>query len=263
MPFASREAEFLVAAVLGCGRGALLARRPDPLDAATAARLEAAIARRERREPLQYIEGVAEFRGRPFAVDRRVLVPRPETELVVDVALEGLPTAAVVADLGTGSGCIAVSIALERAEATVLALDLSAEALEVARDNVMRHGVAARVKLERGDLADPPGAWRGRCDLVVSNPPYVAEGEWERLEPEVRDHEPKIALSPGPTGDEAYAALAAAAATLLRPGGRLVAELGHTNADGAGRAARDAGLTTVTIRPDPRGIPRILIAWLP
>lgn len=263
MPLASREAEFLVAGILGCNRAALLMRRPDPLDAETADRLRAAIVRREAREPLQYIEGTAEFRGRSFLVDPRVLVPRPETELVVDAALEGLPSGAVVADLGTGSGCIAVSIALERPDARVLALDLSPGALEVARANAVRHGVASRVELACGDLADPPRAWRSRCDVVVSNPPYVAEGEWAGLEPEVRDHEPKLALSPGPTGDEAYAPLAAAAVTLLRAGGRLVAELGHTNAAGAERAARDSGLTTVTIRPDPRGIPRILSAWLP
>ncbi|HEX6853346.1 MAG TPA: peptide chain release factor N(5)-glutamine methyltransferase [Candidatus Polarisedimenticolaceae bacterium] len=263
VPFPNREAEFLVAAVLGCTRGALLARRPDPIDDPTRRRLDAAIARRERREPLQYIEGVAEFRGRPFAVDRRVLVPRPETELVVDAALEGLPAGAAVADLGTGSGCIAVSIAVERPDATVLAVDLSADALEVARANARRHDVDDRIAFVHGDLADPPAEWRSRCDLVVSNPPYVAEGEWAGLEPEVRDHEPKLALAPGPTGDEAYPRLAVAAAALLRRGGRLVAELGHTNAAGAERAALEAGLTAVTIRPDPRGIARILIAWLP
>lgn len=263
MPQASREAEFLVAAVLGGNRASLLAGRRDPLDPEAAARVEAALARRERREPLQYVEGFAEFRGRRFAVDRRVLVPRPETELVVDAALEGLSSGASVADLGTGSGCIAISIALERPDATVLAVDLSDGALEVARANASRHGVADRIELVSGDLADPQAAWRRRFDLVVSNPPYVAEGEWGTLEPEVRDHEPKLALSPGPTGDEAYGPLAVAAAAMLRSGGRLVAELGHTNAPGAARAAEDAGLTAVTIRPDPRGIPRILIAWRP
>jgi release factor glutamine methyltransferase len=170
---------------------------------------------------------------------------------------------ATVADLGTGSGCIAISIALERPGCRVLAVDLSEDALAVARANASLHGVAPRVELRLGDLADPPAAWRGSCDLVVSNPPYVAAAEWATLEPEVRDHEPKLALTPGPTGDEAYGPLAAAAAALLRPGGRLVAELGHTNAPGASRAALDAGLTGVTIRPDPRGIPRILIAWRP
>ena len=261
MPSAPREAEFLVAAVLGASRAVLLARRPDPIDPATAGRLEAALARRERREPLQYIEGRAEFRGRIFEVDGRVLVPRPETELVVEAALEELPDSALVADLGTGSGCIAVSIALERPGARVLALDASEGALAVARANATRHGVADRIDLRFGDLADPPESWRGRCDLVVSNPPYVAEAEWAGLEPEVRDHEPRIALSPGPTGDEAYAPLALAAVALLRTGGRLVAELGHTNAPGAVAAARRAGLTATAVRPDPRGIARILIAW--
>lgn len=190
-----------------------------------------------------------------------MLVPRPETELVVDAALEGLAAGATVADLGTGSGAIAISIALEHPGSRVLAVDLSEDALDVARANAVRHGVGDRVELLLGDLADPPEAWRGRCDLVVSNPPYVAEAEWAGLEPEVRDHEPKRALSPGPTGDEAYPPLCASAAALLRPGGRLVAELGHTNAPGAQRAARDAGLSEVTIRPDPQNIPRILIAW--
>lgn len=246
---------------LGTDRGRVLAASPDPLPDDAGARFDRFVEGRCRRVPEQYLSAEQEFRGRAFRVDPRVLVPRPETEEVVEAALTFVPRdrESRVLDLGTGSGCIAISIALERPLARVLALDSSEGALEVARENAERLG-ASRIEFVRGDLASPPAEWIGRTDLVISNPPYVSEEEWRTLAPEVRDHEPKAALVPGPSGDEAYDALAPAAFRLLVPGGALVLELGHRNAPGARAAAEAAGFRAIEIRPDVRGIPRILTA---
>lgn len=247
--------------VLGTNRGGVVVRRLDSLDAIGASRFDALVSRRERREPLQYLTGEQEFRGLAFKVDRRVLVPRPETEGVVDAVLGlSLPPGAAVVDLGTGSGCIAVAIAVERPDLRLYALDLSAEALELARGNAARHGVGHRISFLLGDLADPRGEWLGPMDAVVSNPPYVSEVEMEGLSPEVREYEPRMALLSGPTGLEVYQALAPAAYRLLRPGGALVLELGFLREAGARRAVGESGFGNVEVLPDLRGIPRVLVA---
>lgn len=247
--------------VLAADRGRVLASSPDPLPPVAAARFARFVEGRCRRVPFQYLTGEQEFRGLVYRVDPRVLVPRPETEEVVEAALAFVPRdrESSVVDLGTGSGCIAISIAVERPLARVFALESSAGALEVAWENADRLR-ASRIEFVPGDLACPPEEWRGTMDVVISNPPYVSEAEWLDLAPEVRDHEPKEALVPGPTGDEAYAVLAPAAARLLRETGVMVLELGHRNARAAEAAAEAAGFRDVEIRPDVRGIPRILIA---
>jgi release factor glutamine methyltransferase len=261
VPDPGREAELLMGHLLGKDRGGVVARRPDPLDASLAVRFEDLVRRREEREPFQYLTGEQEFMGLAFHVDLRVLVPRPETEGVVTVALAlGLPEAARVADLGTGSGCIAIAVAVARPDLSLHALDVSPGALEVARGNAERHGVGARIAFELADLARPPEPWLGSMDAVLSNPPYVAEDEWAGLSPEVRDHEPWVALVPGATGLEAYRAVAESAFRLLRPGGRLVVELGFKREAGAREAAARAGLTGLEVREDLRGIPRVLVA---
>lgn len=258
---AGEEAERLLAWILGTDRGGVVARRPDPLDPGAAARFEAAVARREARVPFQYITGKQEFRGLDFRVDRRVLVPRPETEELVDAALAlPLPEGARVADLGTGSGCIAISLAVERPDLQLFALDRSAGALELAGENAERHGAAGRIRFHHGPMESPPADWSGTLDLVVSNPPYVSQADWEGLEPEVRDHEPREALVPGRTGLEAYSRVAGAARELLAPGGRLLVELGYDSESGAREAVAAAGLRTISVRDDLRGIPRILLA---
>jgi len=261
VPDPRREAEILLGFVLGKDRGGVVARRPDPLDDASSARFEALLARRETREPFQYLTGEQEFMGLSFRVDARVLVPRPETEGVVIAALGlGLPPSASVADLGTGSGCIAIALAVARPDLRLFALDLSESALAVARDNAKRHGAAGRIVFAHADLVAPPVEWEGRMDAVLSNPPYIAEDEWTGLEPEVRDHEPRQALVPGPTGLEAYGRAAVTALRLLRPGGHLVVELGFKREAGAKEAAIRAGLTHLETVPDLRGIPRVLVA---
>jgi release factor glutamine methyltransferase len=264
VPQARREAAAVLAWVLGTDRGGVVARRPDRLSPEHAAAYEALVVRRERREPFAYLAGRHEFRGLVLRVDRRVLVPRPETELVVDAVLDlDLGARARVLDVGTGSGCIAVSLAKERPGWSVVALDRSGDALEVATDNAARHGVDRRIELLREDLGGLARLGAGAFDAVVSNPPYVSEAEWAGLEPEVREHEPREALVPGPTGLEAYQALAPAAFAVLRPGGWLVLELGYRSRDGAGEAVSRAGFVGVEVRPDLREIPRVLIAWRP
>ena len=261
VPEPRREAEYVMGHLLGRDRGGVVARRPDPLEDAIAERFEELVERRERREPLQYLTGEQEFMGLSFRVDSRVLVPRPETVGVVTATLGlGLPKGARIADLGTGSGCIAIALAAARADLCLFALDVSQDALDVAESNAARHGVGGRIVFALADLAAPPETWAGTMDAVVSNPPYVAEDEWVSLSPEVRDFEPRVALVPGPTGLEAYRHAAASAARLLRPGGRLVVELGFKREAGAREAVALAGLQGAEPLPDLRGIPRVLIA---
>jgi release factor glutamine methyltransferase len=252
------EALRLLALALGTDRGGVLARRPDPLPGEAEVRLASLLQRRASREPLQYLTGVQEFHGLTLEVDRRVLIPRPETEEVVDAVLGlGLPDGGTVADLGTGSGCIALAVKAARPDLTVLALDRSADGLAVARGNAGRHGLD--VTFVQGDFAQPPQEWTARLHAVVANPPYVTEAEWAALAPEVRDHEPRAALVPGETGLEAYQALLPAAFRLLVPGGTLVLELGWRSADSVSALAAAAGFRGVAVRNDLRGVPRILV----
>lgn len=261
VPDPRREAVALLAIALDTDRGGVIARRPDPLDAARAARFEELLAARLGRVPLQHLEGTAEFRGLEFEVSADVLIPRPETEDLVQVVLDaGLPDGARVADLGTGSGCIAVALAVDRPSWALVAVDLSAAALRVAGRNAARHGVADRVTFLERDFADAPALDRGTYDAVVSNPPYIPEDEWSGLQPEVRDHEPRLALVPGPTGNEAYDAVARAAASMLRPGGLLALELGWKSEAAVRAIVEAAGFRDIEVRADLQGIPRVLSA---
>ena len=259
VPDARREAIAVLAHALGTDRGGVLSRRPDGISEGDRARARSWIASRAEGLPLQHLTGVVEFRGLSLSVGPEVLIPRPETEGLVDAVLAAdLPETAEVADLGTGSGAIAVALAVDRPGWRVLALDRSPEALAVAGRNAARHGVAGRVELVEGDFAAIGS--RGLFDAVVSNPPYVAEDEWGGLAPEVRDHEPKGALVPGPTGLEAYERIVPLAASVLRERGVLALELGHDSARGVRALAERAGLSSVEVYPDLAGIPRVLVA---
>jgi release factor glutamine methyltransferase len=261
VPEARCDAELLLADLLATDRGGLFLRGAEPLEPAAAAELERRVRLRESRVPLQHITGVQEFYGLEFVVDRRVLIPRPETEGLIDAALAaGLPAGAAVADLGTGSGCLAITLAVRLPGLRCFALERSVGALEVAAENARRHGVAERVELVEGDLAAPPQEWRGRMSMVLSNPPYVAEGDWERLQPEVRDHDPREALVAGPTGLDALTALMPAARRLLRPGGWLIAEIGQGQAAAVAALAGESGFSGVELREDFQSIPRVLVA---
>ena len=230
VPDPRTDAELLVAHVLGTTRSRLYASA-DVLDGPRSARLRSLVERRTTREPLAYLLREWGFRRLTLAVDRRVLVPRPETEIVVERCLALLsPVAAPrVLDVGTGSGAIALALADELPAARIVATDASAQALAVARENVRRSRLAGRVALMHGVLF---GGCTGPFDLVVSNPPYIPEDELESLEPEVRDHEPREAvLESGLTE-----ALARSAPDVLRPGGWLVLECA------SGRTSRVADL---------------------
>jgi release factor glutamine methyltransferase len=261
LPDPRREAIAILAIALATDRGGVFARRSDPIGPAAATRFNDLLQARESRVPLQHLEGIAEFRGLDFEVSADVLIPRPETEDLVQAVLDsGLPQAASVIDLGTGSGAIAIALALERPSWRLVAVDLSAEALAVAARNVARHGVGDRVELRTRDFAFVPAREEGAFEAVVSNPPYVPEAEWRSLQAEVRDHEPKLALVPGPSGNEAYAAVARAAEAMLRPGGLLALELGWRSEAAVRAIVAEAGFGDIEVRPDLQGIPRVLTA---
>lgn len=244
-----------------------------------ATRLSGMVERRRAGEPLQYVIGHWPFRGLELVVNHRVLIPRPETEVVAEVALAEAeragaqrgapdPRGAVqptiaVADLGTGSGALALVLAAELSEAEVWATDQSPDALAVAGANVAAVGLAAtRVRLAQGVWYEAlPEALRGRLRVIVSNPPYVAEAEFDALPPEVRDHEPRAALVAGPRGTEALELLIDGAPAWLEPGGALVLELAPHQADGMlARARGQAGFIHVEARPDLAGRARVLVA---
>lgn len=247
-------AEVLAARAVGRERAWLYAHGDEALDAEASRQLEAWMTRRAAGEPLQYITGVQEFMGREFRVGPAVLIPRPETELVAEAALERMANSARVADVGTGSGCLAVTLALERPGAEVFATDISPAALELARANARTLG--ARVTFVQGDLL---AGVEGEFDLIVSNPPYVAEAELVNLQREVREHEPRLALVAGPLGDEIYARLIPQAATRLRPGGWLVLELGY-GSETPVRRMLGAGWSEIETQRDLQGWVRVLQA---
>jgi release factor glutamine methyltransferase len=245
------DAELLAGKVLGLTRTELYLDPGRELSDADAADLRALVERRSRREPLAYVLGEWGFRRLTLKVDRRVLVPRPETEVVVERGLEllrGLDAPAVL-DVGAGSGAIALAIADEHPGARVTAIDVSDEALEVARENARTTGL--EVKFELRDVRD---GLAGSYDLVVSNPPYVTAEEIEGLEPEVRDWEPRTAT----VGDDHTEVIAAASAEVLRPGGWLVLEVGDGRAGVVSRHLQELGYREVRTDPDLTGRDRVV-----
>jgi len=219
------------------------------------------VLRRMTHEPVAYITGVREFYGREFMVMRSVLIPRPETEGVVEAVRLGVlanPGAGqpVVLDIGTGSGCLAITLALEHRDLRVIASDVSPEALSMARENARRLE-ADRVEFVESALV-PPGL--PPLDLIVTNPPYVPEGDRESLSPDVRDFEPAQALFAGEDGLDVIRSLLPQARVALKPGGALVMEIGAGQAGIVTTLVAEAGLRLMTIRPDLQGIPRIVVA---
>jgi release factor glutamine methyltransferase len=252
----TREAGFLLGQVTGLSEARILAHPERPIEAAEAARFAALLERRLTGEPVAYLLGEREFYGRSFHVDRRVLIPRPETEHVVEVALAlGLKEGARIVDVGTGSGCLAVTLALEMPGSRVVATDLSPGALAVAAGNARRHGVEGRVHFVGTDLL--AGLDLSRCDLLVSNPPYIDLVEAPTLSPEVCNFEPHLALfSPG-AGDSTLARLFKESAG-LPDGTPLVVEIGFGQEDAARRHASASSLELVGVCKDYSDIPRVL-----
>lgn len=256
------DAELLAAHALGLRRLDLYLQYDRPLDEAELAPLRELLRRRARGEPVAYITGERDFFGRSFAVTPAVLVPRPETELLVQRALAwaGDRDPLLAVDLGTGSGCIAVSLAAEALGIRALAVDASLAALQVARSNARRHGVADRVRLVAADWTAPL-ARQGRVDMLLSNPPYVTEEEAAGLMRDVRDFEPRGALVSGPTGLEAYAAILESAGTLLGRPGLVALEVDPRRAEAvAGLVAERLPGAAVEIHTDLAGHRRLVEA---
>ena len=256
-PTASLDSELLLAEALGRPRSHLYAWPQQPVAGEQRRRFEQLLQRRRRGEPVAYLLGRREFWSRPFRVAPGVLIPRPETELLVEQALRHLPEREprLVADLGTGSGAIAVTLALERPAARIIATDISPRALALARSNAVALG-AGNVILVRSDWAAPLP--RGRFDLVVSNPPYVSEND-VHLRGEIR-FEPATALVAGRDGLDAYRRLIPQAHACLGPEGRLLLEHGHTQAEAVARLLERAGFTHIRCHHDLQGHPRVTLA---
>ena len=226
--------------------------------AETEGAFDEAIAKRARRVPVSQITGRRAFWASDFTVTSDVLDPRPETELLVELAL--LEPFQKVLDLGTGSGCILISLLLEQSKARGVGTDVSEKAVLVAGENAARLGVGDRLVLPLSTWFDDIG---GRFDLIVSNPPYIAAAEMADLQPEVRDHEPRSALTDEADGLSAYRQIAAGAPHHLTPGGRLLVEIGPTQARAVSELFRNAGLEDITVHPDLDGRDRVVSARMP
>jgi release factor glutamine methyltransferase len=275
-------AELLLMHALDRDRTWLFTYPENPLDPATAEKYFALVARRAAGEPTQYLTGKQEFWALEFEVTPAVLIPRPETEHLIEVALERLGERGIkidmktgaesprrhIADIGTGSGCLAVALAHELPHARIVATDISAPALEIARRNAGRHGVSGRIRFVQTNLLDGISASPAdtdrppqRFDLIVSNPPYIAHTDAPSLPTEVRDHEPRSALFGGPTGGEIYARLIEQAGAQLGPGGILVLELGYNSAEAVREMLHDERhWAHIRITNDLAGIPRVIAA---
>ena len=268
------EAELLAAHVLGIPRWRLWIEPDDPMTPAASAAIGALCLRRAAGEPLQYLTGRQEFWGLSVQVRPGVLIPRPETEGLVEAALRFLPACgvwparggspiapnapALIVEIGTGSGCLTVALARAYPKARVVATDISSASLAVAAENARRHGVIERVTFVLGDLFEPLGAVN--ANLIVSNPPYVTTADWGRLPSEIRLHEPRAALDGGPDGLEVVRRLLAGAGRYLRPDGLLLVEIGAGQAAAVRRLARANRFTVEAVERDLAGIPRVLVA---
>jgi release factor glutamine methyltransferase len=255
------DAEWLLAGLLGVGRVAVRLDLAETVPAPIAERYARAVSRRARREPLQRILGWEEFRGVRVRLTDAVLVPRPETETLVEWGLALLPPSGgrrlLAIDLGTGSGCIACALASERPDLDVIAVDVSPAAAAVARDNAQALGLAARVGVVAADLLD--GLRDLSADLIVSNPPYLPSTLVPELAPEVRIHEPRLALDGGADGLTLIRRIATTARRYLRPSGALAIETaGGDQVEAAAALLRAAGWDRVAVRADLVGIERFV-----
>jgi release factor glutamine methyltransferase len=292
VPSYTLAAELLLLHVLGRDRAWLYAHPEEVIPGLDAHRFLSLILRRAEGEPTQYITGKQEFWGLEFEVTPDVLIPRPETEHVIEVALDRLAVREIragrkrtltgdglhIIDVGTGSGCIAIALAKELPSARILATDISVAALAVARRNAVRHDVADRIHFFESNLLDSlpveaPHAvplpvkastldttLAGSFDLIVSNPPYIGRNESETLQREVREHEPELALYGGEEGYELYADLIAQAANHLKPSGLLVLELGHNSLPAVQPLLDLPNWANVGVTNDLAGIPRVIAA---
>ncbi|HVB35987.1 MAG TPA: peptide chain release factor N(5)-glutamine methyltransferase [Candidatus Acidoferrales bacterium] len=266
VPSHALAAELLLMHVMGRDRAWLYAHPEAPLDAEEARKYFELVTQRVAGTPTQYLTGKQEFWGLEFEVTPAVLIPRPETEHIIEVAVKrlgkgGTSASLRIADVGTGSGCIAVSLALEFPHAEIIATDISAAALAVAAQNAARHNVAEHIHLLACNLLGAFASERGTFDMIVSNPPYVARDQEAQLQREVREHEPHEALFFGLTGTEIYAPLISQAAESLRSGGLLVLEIGYGALDRVRPLFSDSSAwIQIHVANDLAGIPRVISA---
>lgn len=249
------DAELLLTRVLGLDRVGLYLHYDRPLVKEELAAYRALVKRRARREPVAYILGEAEFWSLPFAVSPAVLIPRGDTEILVEEALKVIAGPGHVLDIGLGSGAIAIAIAHEKPNVRVSGIDISPAAVTMAEENARRNGVAERVDFAVGNLAELSG---GPYTLIVSNPPYIPHGDLDGLMPDVREYEPAGALDGGVDGLDAYRAILRQAPGLLSDGGWLLVEIGIDQAKDVRQLFTDAGFIDIQTRNDYAGIPRVV-----
>lgn len=255
VPEGRREAGSLLSFVTGKDRTFLIAHAED--EVSDVDQFREVVERRAAGEPLQYITGTQDFFGREFRVTPDVLIPRPETELLVEAALEVNKAATLICDVGTGSGCIALTLLCELDRARAVAVDKSPAALEVAKINAQELGVADRAEFVVSDCFD--SLERREFDLIVSNPPYVSAGVVEGLQREVRDHEPLIALSPGPDGLSIIRRLIHESPKFLKQNGHLIMEIGFDQGEAVQKLIDASVWELLEVRPDLQCIPRIVL----
>jgi len=249
------DAELLLAHVLNLDRVGLYLNYDRPLLAAELETIRPLVKRRGQREPLQYLLGSTEFWSLNFKVTEAVLIPRADTEILVEEALARAGTKGELLDVGTGSGAIVISLASELSDWQMTGLDISTTALKIAQENLEKHQLTDRVKLLQGDLAELPAQ---RYDLIVSNPPYIAQQEWDELMPEVRCFEPPLALLAENEGLDCYQRLADQADSRLKPKGWLLVETGYQQTEAVKQIFDTAGLVNLFVREDYSGQPRVV-----
>ncbi|MCC6139363.1 MAG: peptide chain release factor N(5)-glutamine methyltransferase [Nitrospira sp.] len=262
---AAQEATWLLEHALAMRRHQLVSEAEQPVSSDAWTRAEILVARRVAREPLQYVLGTQEFCGLEFSVSPAVLIPRPETELLVRQVCNHVQTrsGAILVDVGTGSGCLAITLATRLTKPRIFAIDRSSDALAVAKTNAARHAVLDRIEWLEGDLLAPllGRVPEGSVDAIVSNPPYISESDWAGLEPEVRVFEPRMALVGGVRGTELHERLLSESRKILAPEGVLVMEIGAGQAPMVRQvAAQVGGYAPLRIIEDAAGIERVVVA---
>ena len=260
---ATRDAELLLLHTLQIPRVTLIAHSSRELNASQRTAYETIIARRLRHEPVQYITGRQEFYGLTLKVTPVVLIPRPETEHLVEAVLQRLPAnqPLKIADIGTGSGAIAIALAAHLPQAAITALDISPDALAVAESNAREHNLSDRIRFLQSDLLSALDHEAGTFDAIVSNPPYVAETDRPTLHPQVRDHEPAVALFAGETGLDIYRRLIPQAQNALKPNSLLAIEIGHDQQNAIASVLQT--WHNPSFINDLQNIPRVALAWRP
>ena len=263
VPEARREAGSLLSHVLNRDRTYLISYSDEAIAYHNIQKFDEYVQRRATGEPLQYITGVQDFFGLRFKVTPDVLIPRPETELLVERALNLLndhpQQSKLICDVGTGSGCISVSLLNARRETKAVALDISSPAVQIAKVNAARHGVSERCRFFVSDCFSALDETHPLFDMIVSNPPYVSAAAFSGLQREVKDHEPRLALTPGGDGLRVIRTLLAQSPTYLKPEGHLLFEMGFDQGDAVGEMIQTDVWRLLDMYPDLQGIPRIVV----